>query len=304
MRNLIIAWTLLCTSVAYSAPRVAVLDFENIASSAENGLLAGGVSAQDLSAKGAFLLSKEMLNDSDYVLVDRRDFTSRLPKETAKDDKPASFIHAAQLLNADAVLRGSILSFSTSRESQKQGGYSAEFNKLSMTVMLQAIDAVDGAVLAMSEGSSGMSVRQTANVQLQLGENELLTMLSDSIKSAMPELKEGLQKRLTSQATRERSTLTITATEDPALVEIDGVLVGSTPIETLEVYQGDHIIKISRPGYVSFTKRLAISKDLTIKVPMLRLDMTADERMKILSSAEMKVYMQNQKPDLLIQEIK
>ena len=85
---------------------------------------------------------------------------------------------------------------------------------------------------------------------------------------------------------------------------IDGVLVGSTPMEYLDIYEGDHVITISRPGYVSFTKRMAVNGDLEITAPMLRTDVTAEERVKILSSAEMKVFMQNQKPDLLIQEIK
>ena len=82
------------------------------------------------------------------------------------------------------------------------------------------------------------------------------------------------------------------------------MLVGSTPLESLNVYAGDHVIRISRPGYQSFTKRLVLNSNTEITVPMLRTDVTAEERVKILNSAEMKVFMQNERPDVLIQEIK
>ncbi len=295
---------LVAVSSVAALPRIVVLDFESEAGASENGQLVGGVSAEALSRKGAYVLNAELVKSGAYSIVDRRDFTSKLTTNAAGDEARPSYIHAAQLLRADAVMRGVLLSFSTGKVRESQAGFTADFTKLSMTVMVQVQDAIDGTVIAMAEGNAQKQVRQTAAVQTELGEDELLGLLREAINKALPDLEKSMAKSLKSIAERDTSMLTVLSTDDPALVEIDGVLVGSTPLDGLSVYSGDHVIAISRPGYAPISKRLVINQDTKITAPMLRLDISAEERVKILSSAEMKIFMQNQKPDILIQELK
>ena len=87
------------------------------------------------------------------------------------------------------------------------------------------------------------------------------------------------------------------------MLEIDGVLVGSTPLQELAIYKGEHLLHVSRPGYESITKRVNFMKDTAVQVPMLRTDLTADEKKEILKSADLRAYMMNGEPDMIIQTI-
>lgn len=173
----------------------------------------------------------------------------------------------------------------------------------SMTVAVQAQDVVDGSVIAMSTGNAKQSFRQTANVQTELSEDDVLALMGKALDKAIPEVTAGVNKKVVELEKRGKVLLTVMSTADPAMVEIDGVLVGSTPMDKLTIYKGEHLFHVSRPGYESITKRVNLNNDATIQVPMLRTDLTADEKTEILKSADLRAYMMDGKPDLLIQTI-
>jgi hypothetical protein len=175
--------------------------------------------------------------------------------------------------------------------------------KLSLRVTLRALDVVDGAVISIAEGVAGQSFRQTASMQTQLGEEDILKLMEDAINQAVPKLAAALLRHGETEQ-RPKTRLSIDSTDNPALVEIDGVLVGVTPLPGLEVYQGDHTLTVSRPGYTTMSKRILMNNKLQINVPMLRTDLTVEERVRILDKAQLKVYLTNGKPDILVQEIK
>lgn len=300
MKSLMTGLLMMCGALVFGeTPRIAVLDFVNEATLPPDTTLAGGVHPADLARKGAYELTAQLVKNDAYNVVDRRDITSKL-----KDGEAApSFIHAAQTLRADAVLRGVLLSFSTERNSYTRGERAVDLLELSVTVMVQALDAIDGTVLAASRGSASSEFRRTANTETQLGETALMELLGDALESAVKDIDKDLSKRLKSRAERERVDISIASTEDPAIVEIDGVVVGSTPLEGLQVYKGDHTLVISRPGYVTMRKRLALDGPLKLTAPMLRTEITAEERLKILSGAEMKMFLTNGQPDVWIQNL-
>jgi len=80
-------------------------------------------------------------------------------------------------------------------------------------------------------------------------------------------------------------------TADPALVEIDGILVGTTPLEDFEIYKGDHILTVGKPGYRDMTKRILFESDARVEVPMMRTELTADELKEVLESMRMHVFL-------------
>jgi len=297
----------LCPFLLSAAPlRIALLDFEDATGAKPDAALGGTINTATLAGKGVDLLAKQLLEQKDFTLIDRRDFVSKLqkatPREIAEGVPRPAFIQAAQLLGAGAVLGGSLTTFSTGKEKQTQAGFSAELTKLSLRVTVRALDAIDGSVIAVADGVQEKEVRQTDAVKTEIGEEDVLTMMEQALAKAVPKVTKALSERQAS-AQRERVKVNVASTDDPALVEIDGVLVGATPMEGLEVYQGDHTISISRPGYVTMTKRLVLDKNFAVKVPMLRTDLTADERKAIMEKAEIKAYITNGKPDILIQEI-
>ena len=304
--------TSLITMIAISsiaAPiRVAILGFDDETGLAADKKLGGAIDTKSLASKGTHLVTQKMIGQANYVLVDQRDFMAQMKKLELTDEgkstslKP-SYLDAARALNTDILLRGTLMSFSTSKQNINQGGHKVTMANASMTVAVQAQDVVDGSVIAMSTGNAKQSFRQTDNVQTELSEDDVLALMGKALDQAVPEVTKGVNKKIVELQKRERIMLTVTSTDDPAMVEIDGVLVGSTPMEKLAIYKGEHLFHVSRPGYESITKRVNLNNDANIKVPMLRTDMTAEEKVEVLKSADLRAYMTDGKPDLVIQTI-
>ena len=281
---------------AGAAPiRVAVLEFEDAAGMRSDARLGGTMEAGALARNGVFMLGKHLVNEEGFVLIDRRDFIEQLENQPTFDrGRPtparASFLHAAQALRADAVLRGRLISFSPGKQTVNQGGYRTEFATLSVRVGLEALDAVDGAVIAVSEGAGRIQLRQTAALQTELGEDDILNLLDQAVAQAVPALKRTLAERAEAQRARPTVRLSVRTTSDPALVEIDGLLVGTTPLENFEIYKGDHVLTVGKPGYQDVTKRILFEQDSLVEVPMLRTDLTADELKEVLDSMRLNVF--------------
>lgn len=293
--------------VALAAPlRVALLDFEDDTGSKPDAGTAGVVNTATLAKKGVDLMSKQLMDQKNYILIDRRDFIAKLQQATPKEIKEGqprpAFIQAGQMLGASAVLGGSLSSFSTSREKYNLGGIKTDLTKLSLRVTLRALDVVDGSVIALVDGVAEQSFRQTDSVQTTLGEEDILTLMESAIAKSIPKLNAALTQHQTT-GQRPKAVLNIDSTSNPALVEIDGILVGTTPVLGLEVYQGDHTLTISRPGYVTMAKRIMVDRKFQVTAPMFRTDLTAEERKEILDKAQTRVYLSNGRPDILVQEI-
>ena len=295
--------------VLQAAPvRVVILDFEDDTGKAADNRLGGAVNTQVLAKKGAYLMMKQLIGNADFKVVDQRDFMAQMSKMKLKDEgkvssfKPA-YLDAARALNADILLRGALMSFSAGKQKISQGGWNTELANVSMSASVQAQDVADGSVIAMGIGNASQQFRQTAATQTELSEDDVLGLLDRALAKAIPEVTDKVNKKMDELAKRQKITVNFHTTDDPAMVEIDGVLVGSTPIDGMEIYKGEHLLHVSRPGYDSITKRVNLSNNATINVPTLRTDLSAEERKEILKSAELKAYLMDGKPDLVIQEI-
>ncbi len=279
------------TLMAMEPTRVALLDFDNHASVPADTLLLGDITPQKLADKGVFALSAVLANNPAYVLIDRRDFINQIQALTLSDQdkkislKP-SFLHAAQALNADIVLRGNLLSYAPGKEVINQGGFKTEFQTLTLRVAIQALDTSDGAIIAMLEGTANRSFRQTEAHQTVVGEDELVQLLQTALSKAAQGLNEKLQARLEQQNSRAKVKLSITTgPTDPALVEIDGMLIGTTPLTGFQLYAGDHVISIGKAGYQDVSKQIMLKTDTTIEVPLFRSKLSAEEMKEVLDKA-------------------
>ncbi len=291
-------WAALAISIsAADFPlRVAVLEFQDQTGLRSDERLGGAMPAGSLAERGVFMLGKHLVNQPGFVLIDRRDFIDQMERQTWFDDgRPTpvspSFLHAAQALRADAVLRGSLISFSPGTRTVNQGGQRVEFSTLAVRVALEALDAVDGAVVAVADGTAETQVRQTATLQTTLGEAQILDLLDDAVAQAIPELERTLVARAEQQRDRPTVRLSVHTTADPALVEINGILVGTTPLEDFEIYKGDHVLTVGKPGYRDMTKRILFEQDARVEVPMLRTELSADEIKEVLESIRMHAFL-------------
>lgn len=299
MKTLIVALLVLASSAWAQTNdarplRVAVLDFVDQTGKQSDEKLGGTIAPGALADKGFLVLGKQLLGGGGFEVIDRRDFISQVEKLQPKDmgtDTPIkpTFLQAAQQLRADAVLRGTILSFSTGKQKINQGGYATELSTVSLRVALEALDSHDGSVIAVADGSSERRFRQTDALSTEMSEDDVLAMLEDATAKAVTTVGAKLEQRQVQLAARPTATLSVKTSEDPALVEVDGLLIGTSPIADFQVYQGDHVLSVTKPGYQSITKRILFEKNTSIEVPMLRETLTADERKQILEKANIDI---------------
>ena len=299
-------------AVASAEPiRVALMDFQDQTGMKTDAALGGAISPVALADKGVFLLSEQMVGKDGFTLVDRRDFMDQMAKLQPTDDgkstptKP-SFIQAAQALKTDVVLRGSLLSFSTGKKVVDQGGYKTEFSTASLRVGIEALDSVDGTVVAMANGVADGSFRQTAASYTVMSEEDVINLMQKAIAQALPNIENALQTRLSKLESRPKVKLSIKTSADPALVEIDGILVGTSPIQNLDIYQGDHVLTIGKAGYRDITKRIMFEKSTEIEVPMMRTELSAEEMKEVLEKARLDVISVNGvvlQPGLIIKTV-
>ena len=304
--NGLIGLSMLSLVVSASAQdlfRVAVLDFENQAGPLPSYVPAAALAPAQMAEKGAFLLNKSLAQEPGFRLIDRRDFFAQMEKFKQDSEAEPSFLRAAQQLNADVVLRGHLMSLSSSRSSVHQGGYTAYLDEFSVRVGIEALDTRGGSVLAAADGVAARKFRQTENVQTTLGEDDVLMLMEGAMQETIPAIKEALTRKQDEFKNKPKVKLSITTTADPALVEIDGLLIGSTPLVDFEVYQGDHTITIGKPGYRDLSKRILLEKDSRIEVPMLRTELTADEIKGVLDNSRVNLY-QGIEPGFIIQTVK
>ncbi len=296
-------------AMAAEPARVIVLDFENQTGQRADAQLGGTIDPNAFAAKGVNILMERLSRDPGFVLVDRRDYVRQVEKLQPTDSgKPTptkpTFIHAAQALNADAILRGSLESLSTGKQVINQGGYRTELATLNVRVNIQALDAVDGTVIAANSGIARASFRQTDAGYTEASEDDVLQLMEQAIQSALPAIRTALAERQEKMAARPKVRLNIKTSADPALVEIDGVLVGATPIEGLLVYQGDHVLTIGKPGYRDVTKRLVLERNMEIEVPMIRSELSAEEMKEVLEKARLNIIsVDGIEPALLIKDL-
>ena len=303
--NGLIGLSMLSLVVSASAQdlfRVAVLDFENQAGPLPSYVPAAALAPAQMAEKGAFLLNKSLAQEPGFRLIDRRDFFAQMEKFKQDSEAEPSFLRAAQQLNADVVLRGHLMSLSSSRSSVHQGGYTAYLDEFSVRVGIEALDTRDGSVLAAADGVAARKFRQTENVQTTLGEDDVLMLMEGAMRETIPAIKEALIRKQDEFKNKPKVKLSITTTADPALVEIDGLLIGSSPLVDFEVYQGDHTITIGKPGYRDLSKRILLEKDSRIEVPMLRTELTADEIKGVLDNSRVNLY-QGIEPGFIIQTV-
>jgi len=295
------------TGAALAEPlRVAVMDFDDQTGQRADARLGGAVAPAALAAKGAFLLGQKLLGNKEFTLIDRRDFIAQMEQErpTNQGKKTAArptFIHAAQALRADAVLRGSLMSLSTGKETINLGGNSTEFAALNVRVGIEALNPVDGAVIAMTSGAAQMRVRQTAAQSVELSEDDVLALVEKALDDALPKLQTALVQAQLVQQERPRIKLSVKSSADPALVEIDGILIGTTPLVNADIFKGDHVLTVGKAGYRDVSKRILFEKDTAIEIPMIRTELSADEIKQIYEKARLNIFVGE--PGMLINTI-
>lgn len=284
---------------------VALLDFENKATLSSDTELTAGISADSIAAKGVDALTEGLVKEKNISLIDRRDFIRQTERielkgpEKTETLKP-SFLKAAQAVNADIALRGILMSLQPSKRTVSAGGINSESLVFTVRVALQALDTRDGSVIAMKSGSATTQFRQSDVQKTTVGEDAVYDMLLAAINDAVPDFVKEISGRLEADRDRPMVAISVKTDADPALVEIDGTLVGTTPVEKLEIYKGDHILTVGKPGYRDVNRRIQIDSDTAFEIPMLRTELSADEVKEVMEKMRMDMIIGMPEPPVII----
>ncbi len=291
-------------ALADTPMRVALMDFENETGEQSDKDTTGGISAGTLANRGVYILANLIANETDFSVIDRREFMEQIAAQGKLTGKKPSFIRAAQALNADYVLRGVLMSFSSGKEIVNPGGdRKTEFLTFKTRIALQALDTRDGTIIATAEGTATKELRQSDAQKTVLGDDDLVDLIKKSIENAIPTLKERIKARMEQIKNRPMVKLTIKTDADPAQVEIDGILVGTTPLTDFQVYAGDHTITVGKAGYRDISKTITLKNDQSLTFSLFRTQLTAEELKQILDKARINVVAGNVEPAIIIDSI-
>jgi hypothetical protein len=285
--------------------KVAVLEFENQATSSNAAEILGNINANMIAQKGIYALSSSIGNNQDFRLIDRHDFLreiAQLKSATQTKKEPVSYLKAAQSLNADAVIKGALISLAPGTEIITQGGYKTRFVSLSLRVMIQALDTIDGTVIAVGEGSASRKFRQSHAKQTRLSEDQVFELLKQAVNQAVGSVNDILNTRLAHQDKQKKVLLSVKTDSDPAIVEIDGMVIGTTPLNGFKLYAGDHKLTVGKAGYRDVNKYILINTNTAIEIPLLKTELDAEELKDVLENMRMDVLIGVPESPLIIRE--
>ena len=78
---------------------------------------------------------------------------------------------------------------------------------------------------------------------------------------------------------------------------------GSTPLENLEVYKGDHVLTVGKAGHRDITKRINLEQDTRVTVPLMRVELSAEEMKEVLKNVRFHAF-HGVEPALVIETIR
>lgn len=241
---------------------VAVVDFDN--RSSKNLPKLGGV-AQDITTSSLYTLPGVILVTRDRLAKVRDEVGLRDSVQTG-----TGLSRLGRLLNADAIVTGSILRYDVERRTFKGYGTSALQDVFRMEISLQILDVATGRV----RFSKNFDVESTTEYPKETSAprepidrtSELLTELVNGaqkeVRSALMQMAGGLE------TAGQFIEVPITTQPAGADVILNGAYVGSTPY-TLRVTLDMHEVKLEMPGYESWRRRIKVQPGMRIDVNLV-----------------------------------
>jgi hypothetical protein len=236
---------------------VAVVGFDNRSGKEFPDL---GAVAQDAATSFLYTLPGVVLVSRDRLDKVRQEI--KLP-ESAQEGTGAS--HAGRLLNANALLTGSVLSYDVERRTFEGYGTSALQDIFRMEISLQLLDVPTGQV----RFSKTFNVERVKEYPKETSapresidrKSELLRALLDlaqnDVRGALMQVAGGLEKA--------GQFIEVPVFTSPAGADIivNGLYLGKTP-KTLSLTQSSHEIELAMPGYESWHRRIKVQTGMRI----------------------------------------
>ena len=243
--------------------KVAVVDFEN----------RSGANLPDLGPAAHDVISGFLVS-LPRVVVLARDRVGSVIQEASfhgTEKNTAEISRLGKLLDADAILTGSVVRYDVERRKFEGFGTSALSDQYRMSISLLLIDVATGRIRFAEtfDTTDTKSYPQASSAPYQPlhRESELLRVLLDQARDKLQ--RSLMEVALGQESAGQMVKVPVTTVPDGADILIGGVWVGSTPAE-LELSIGIHEIEISRPGYVSWKRQVRVKPRTRVEVNLAR----------------------------------
>ncbi len=242
---------------------VAVVDFEN----------RSGVDLPDLGPAAHDVISSFLVS-LPRVVVLARDRVDSVIKEASfhgTQNNTDQISRLGKLLDADAILTGSVVRYDVERRTFEGFGTSALSDQYRMSISLLLIDVATGRIRFAEtfDTTDTKSYPQASSAPYQPLHRE-----SELLRTLLEQARDKVQRSLMEVALGQESAgqmvkVPVTTVPAGADILIGGVWVGSAPTE-IELSIGIHEIEISRPGYLPWKRQVKVKPGTRVEVNLAR----------------------------------
>lgn len=179
----------------------------------------------------------------------------------------ASALRTAQLMGADFLVFASLVSLGENKMTVTAYGTKQDIAKTTLRVALRVLEGEQGAQIYGDTIAVDEKVRQTENLQIELG--DLVNTLLDRGATELAAEVRDSAKRIEAAKPAEPvlASVTMTTAAEGAAIELDGVAIGSAP-GVFKLRPGVHEIRVTREGYATWEKSVALYDGQTLDIPM------------------------------------
>lgn len=243
--------------------KVAVVDFEN----------RSGAHLPDLGPAAHDVISSFLVSLPRVVVLtrDRVDTVVTEAGFRGTEKNTGQIARMGKLLDADAVLTGSVVRYDVERRTFEGFGTSALSDQYRMSISLLLIDVASGRI----RFAETFDVADTKSYpQASSAPRRPLSRESELLRTLLDQARDKVQRSLMEVAlgletAGQMIAVPVVTVPEGADVLIGGVWVGSTPAE-IELSIGLHEVEIARPGYLPWRRQVRVEPGTRIEVNLAR----------------------------------
>lgn len=179
--------------------------------------------------------------------------------------REASALRTAQLMDADLLVMASLVSLGENTVRSQSYGVPQEATITTLRLALRVLEGQGGTQLYGDTVAVNEKRMQTAFVQTDAG--DLLNTLLDRGAVEVAGRVGSSHEKFAAAAEPVWATVTVNTPAAGAAVEIDGVVAGTAP-GTIRVRPGVHEVRVTREGYATWEKSVALADGQVLEVPL------------------------------------
>lgn len=179
--------------------------------------------------------------------------------------REASALRTAQLMDADLLVMASLVSLGENTVRSQSYGAPQEATITTLRLALRVLEGQGGTQICGDTVAVNEKRMQTAVVQTDAG--DLLNTLLDRGAVELAGRVGSSHEKFAAAAEPVWATVTVNTPAAGAAVEIDGVVAGTAP-GTIRVRPGVHEVRVTREGYATWEKSVALADGQVLEVPL------------------------------------